>query len=650
MRIKLGFSAVVLSFFLLTLGIFSWAEERGDSTRNLAEEGDREYSPNLFASVREQTPVQPEIPAQKISGSNKISLDIKGMDIVDVLKMLSSRAGMNIVIGKNVTGRATLFLKDVDIWDAFEIILLSNDLAYEKKGDIINVMAQRDYELLYGERYEDKKEIKIIQLKYAKASDLSRALAQIKTNIGRVVVDEVSNTLALIDIPAKLEEMESFIRKTDLPLETKVFNLNYAQAEKIQAKIQEAVTKGIGTIKTDERTNKIIVTDYPDKLEEISKIITAFDERTPQVLIDAQIIQINPSDLFEMGVNWDAWIKKYFDMKASLPIGTNNRLFFGTPDNNPKKKEEYKAIVDVLRTIGDLKVLSSPRIMSLNNQEAKIHVGTRDAYITSTTSQSGTGTTVTSQSVNFVDTGIQLYVTPTINRDGFVTMKIKPEISDATRTEITSEGQITQVPIVSTSEAETTVTVKDGVTIIIGGLAKDKKEKTVRKIPILGDIPLLGVCFRSTSDNLTKTELVILLTPHILSGEDSYISFNEIPPENGARVKMVKGEIVTERIVKDFSKVSLNDLAREYSQLVVNKVKAIFYSKDLPAGEKGNVDLLVIISKDGDIIDQPRIVATSNPLLDAFAIDTVQSAAPFPAFPEYLNKEKEAFKISLSYK
>jgi type II secretory pathway component HofQ len=228
--------------------------------------------------------------SKNISGptdKNKISLDIRGMDIVDILKTLATRTGMNIVVGKNVTGRVTLFLKNVDVWDAFEIILLANDLAYETKGDIVNVMTQRDYELLHGERYKDNKRAKIIQLKYAKAADLSKAMNQIKSNIGRIVIDEGSNTLVLIDTPEKLMDMLDFIKNTDLPIQTKVYKLNYALADKLQAKIQEAITKGIGYVRIDERTNKIAVTDYPSKLAEIEKIVAAFDEKTPQVLIDA---------------------------------------------------------------------------------------------------------------------------------------------------------------------------------------------------------------------------------------------------------------------------------------------------------------------------------------------------------------------------
>ena len=577
---------------------------------------------------------------------NKISLDIKGMDIVDVLKILATRAGMNIVVGKNVTGKATLFLKDVDIQDAFEIVLASNDLAYDKKGNIFNVMTQRDYELIYGGRYQDKTQVKVIRLKFAKAADLSRALTQIKTSLGRIVVDEGSNTIALIDSRDKVKEMTEFVRKTDLPLESRVFSLNYAQADKLSAKLQEVITKGVGSIRLDERTNKIFVTDYPDKLAQIAKIVVEFDEKTPQVLIDAQILEINPTDTLEMGVDWDFWIQKYFEIRTSLPISTLNRMVVGTVQTGtPTEPGKMKAVLDILRTIGEINVLSSPRVIALNNQEAKIHVGIRDAYITSTTSQGGSGNTVTSQSVNFVDTGIQLSVTPTINRDGFVIMNIKPEISDSTRVDIKSEGQVTQVPIVSTSEAGTTVMVKDGVTIIIGGLRKDKREKTVNKIPLLGDIPGLGFLFRNTSDSLTKTDLVILLTPHIISGEHSFMNFSEIPPKDGAVAKMVNGKIVTDKVVSTVT--APNDVSYAYYKSIVEKVSLSLSKKSLL---KGTVEIIFTLDSSGNIKSGPSVINSSNPGLNAMALECVRKAAPFAVFPPGLKKSEEVFRVTLEYK
>lgn len=627
MKNKIFLMATIL--FLFFINPVSAQDEKGESLPQMA-----------------QTQGDSQIPAViNLGQKNKISLDIKGMDITDVLKMLAQRCGINIVIGKNVAGRVTLFLKDVDVEDVFEIILLANELAYERKGDIINVMTQRDYELLYGERYQDKKQVEIVQLKYAKAAGLAQALNQIKTNLGKIVVDEGSNTLVLIDAPEKIKEMKEFIQNTDLLLETRIFSLNYASADKLNPKLQEAITKGVGSIRIDERTNKIAVADYPEKLKEIAKIITAFDEKTPQVLIDAQVIEIKPSDKFEMGVDWDYWIRNHFRITSNLPIGTTGRLLLGTTASTPTSTGQYKAVVDLLRTIGDTKILSSPRIMVLNNQEAKIHVGTKDAFITSTTSQGGTGTTVTSQSVNFVDTGLQIFVTPTINRDGFITMKIKPEVSSAVRTDITSQGQVTQIPIVTTSEAETTIMVKDGVTVIIGGLKKDERNKEVRKIPVLGDIPLLGFFFRRTSDEFKKSELVILLTPHIMSGETTYSDFSEIKPKDGAVAKMEKGDIIIEKMLPPDTK----GIIWEYYKSVNERVKAAALFSNLKR-EKGVLEICFGLSSDGQIKDGPRILSSSNQNLDKIVIECIKKISPFPPFPKELNKGEENFQVTLEYK
>lgn len=585
--------------------------------------------------------------AQLADQPGKISLDIKGMDIVDVLKMLALKSGLNIVVGKNVTGRVTLFLKNIEPLDAFEIVVLSNDLAYEKKDNIITVMAQRDYELQYGERFQDKREFRTIKLKYAKAADLSRALNQIKTNIGKIVVDEGSNTISLIDNSQKIEEMEGFIKKTDLPLETKVFHLNYAQADKLNSKIQEIVTKNIGSLRFDERTNTIVVTDYPKKIEEISNVINAFDDKTAQVLIDAQVIEVKPSDKFEMGVDWNYWVQKYFQVSSSLPINSANALIISTATGTPTKAGDYKGVIDILRTIGDTKILSSPRIMVINNQEAKILVGTKDAYITSTVTQTE-GNAVTAETVNFVETGIKLFVTPTINKEGFVTMKIRPEVSSAETRMLVSQDKKTEVPIVTASEAETTVMVKDGVTIVIGGLRKDEHKKTVKKIPILGDIPGLKYLFSSTTDEVTKTDLVILLTPHIMSGETAYTDFSDIKPQDGAVVSMVNGNIVKDRIIYPKTNLSGEISGEDYCRLVNNRINEIALLMK-PRTEKGEVELAFMLSREGTLIGEPYITRSNNFKLNAYALNTVNRAFPFPPFPKGLKQEKKKFNIKIVY-
>ncbi len=591
-------------------------------------------------------------PISKSPGDNKLTLNIKGMDILDVLKMLADFSGMNIVVGKNVSGKVTLFLKNVDAVDAFEIILLANELTYERKSGITYIISQRDYELQYGQRSDEKKQARIVQLKYARAEDLTASLNQLKSNLGRIVTDAASNTLVLIDIPEKIKDMQDFIKNVDLPVETRIFNLNYAQAEKLQAKLQDIVTKNIGRIKVDERTNKIAVTDFPAKLNEIAKIIGAFDEKTLQVLIDAQIIEVSPKEEFKMGVDWDYWLKKNLRLVTSLPTaGAVNKISIGTAAAGkvPSESEEYKGIIDLLRTVGDIKILSSPRIMALNNQEARILVGTKEPYASQTTVTGDGGVVTTSETINFVDVGIKLYVTPIISKDNFVTMKIKPEVSSTGTPYVTAKGE--NIPIVSTSEAETSVIVKDGITIIIGGLTKHKTDKEVSKLPFLGSIPFLGNLFKRTSELDEKTELVILLTPHILSGETSLTDFSELQTKEGAVLSLEKGNIVFKKIKGSTQGDSeKKENLADYYKLISEKVKAYaLFIVSQETKEKGAVKLSFTLSKDGNLLDEPYVFESSDPSLSPFAVKAVKLASPFPPLPEFLRKDKEIFKIEVVF-
>lgn len=463
--------------------------------------------------------------AELVVNSGKISLDVKNMDIIDVLKILADQGGFNISVSGNAKGRVTLFLKDIDVWDALEIALISASLAYEKKGDIIYVMTDREYEVKYGVKYGDERRIQVLNLKYAKALNVRELLAQTASGIGKVFMDVPTNTVVVIDTIDKIIEMAKIVEEVDKPLKTQIFELNYLAADNFKQKIAEAVTRDIGTIQIDEASNKISVTDYPDKLQVIGDLIKAFDEKPLQVLIDARIIEIKPSKEFYAGINWDYWIERYFRVKGDFTIPTpstgTDKVRFGTIGiADPAQKGDYRAIIDFLETFGDIRILSSPRILALNNQEAKILVGTKDVYLTSSVSEVGESA-VTTQTVNFVDTGVKFYVTPTINREGYITLKIKPEISSFDRVDITSEDKTTQVPVVTTSEAETSVIVKEGVSIIIGGLKKINYDKQEKRVPVLGNIPLLGNLFKSKKDDWSRTELVILLTPHIVSGDMS---------------------------------------------------------------------------------------------------------------------------------
>ncbi len=493
--------------------------------------------------------------------AKKISLDLRGMDIVDTIKFLSMKGNLNIVTSKNVSGRITLFLKDVTIGDTLEVILLTDKLACEKKKNIIAILTEAEYQELYGKKYIDKREAKTFKLKYALPSKVGAALDSIKSSIGKIIMDDATGTIILIDTPEKIEEMEETalgldkgLVEKEISTTTQVFELEYADAATIEEKISAILTEGVGSVRSDERTNRVLVQDLPNKLKEVEVMVEAFDTKTKEVLIEAKIVEITLNDEFAMGISWDKIFQtttKNIQLLGTFPIayptgatgqygrfsvGTWKPGFYtdeGTADQawndgtiDPAHTNE---ILNFLRSVGRVKIISSPHIAVCNNEEAQIMVGTRQPYATSTISQSET-TATTSWSAEFVDVGITLTVTPTINKSGFIKMHIKPEVSTLTGWfEITDETGTAQIrlPEVDTSNAETDVLVQDGRTIIIAGLIKDTEYKRRKRLPVLGDIPLVGGLFGSTSTGVQGKELVIFLTPRIISGGQDVLYVEE---------------------------------------------------------------------------------------------------------------------------
>jgi type II secretory pathway component GspD/PulD (secretin) len=625
------------------------------------------------------------ISLQQVPGSDKISLDLKGMDVVEVIKMLASKGNLNIALGNDVKGRVTIFLKSVSLMDAFEIILLANNLAYDRRGDIIYVMTQREYEAMYGERYADRKEMKIYQLRYAKAAEVNKTLGQMKSKLGKLVVDEGSNTVIAIDSPQIVSLMTDTIDRIDSPTVTKIFELKYAKAADMKTKISESITKNVGAVQVDERTNKVVVSDLARKMDEIEQMVTAFDDRLQQVLIESKILQITLDDKFKLGVDWQSVLKKLskqvniksmFEL-APMATGMNPgvQLVIGALNAN----DDYAMMVQALKEIGDTNLLSSPRITALNNQEAKILIGTSQPYATNTVTQ-GTSTSTTATNLTFIDVGVKLYVTPTINKEGFVTMKIKPEVSSKS-SDYTYGSPETKVPVVETTQAETSVTIKDGTTIIIAGLIKDERSDTVDKIPLLGDIPIVGIMFRKTVKEIKKQEIVIFLTPHIINGESNYLVQPQGPPIGDQRFTVpekpgyerrnkidMKPDIFKEKKLSAFDEMAMEESSEEAPRkdkvemtLVPKNVGEYYYSVKqkivdsvvMPKGKKraakGNVRVAFFLSPKGEISSGPEVLKSANHALDNIAVKAVSKAAPFPEFPVSMGQEEKRFIIDLDF-
>ncbi|HOX09057.1 MAG TPA: type II and III secretion system protein, partial [Candidatus Omnitrophota bacterium] len=179
--------------------------------------------------------------------------------------------------------------------------------------------------------------------------------------------------------------------------------------------------------------------------------------------------------------------------------------------------------LQALDTVGETKILSNPHLTVEENREATIKVIEKQPYQLETTTTASGGTTTTSKNYEFVDVGVTLNVKPLINEDGFISMVIKPEVSSISTWYGGAAQAAGSVPVVKSANAETTVTIKDGVSIIIAGLIKDNKTKTVNKLPVLGDLPLVGLLFKNISDDIRRTETVVFLTPRIVHGDQPFL-------------------------------------------------------------------------------------------------------------------------------
>ncbi len=458
----------------------------------------------------------------------RINLDVKNMGIDDVLRLLAEQGQVNIVASRNVQGRVTAKLKDVTVKQALDAILDANNYMFEEGNGIIRVFTHQD--ALQKEQTELLVS-RVFFMSNVKASDLRAVLNSIKSARGRVEINAMSNQVIITDTIKKLNEAEEAILVLDRRQITQVYDLNYGDAKEIQVKLLEMIPKEEGEVIIDERTNSIIVRAIPEIVYKVDEMIKSWDQKPMQVLIEAKILEVSLDKSKGIGVNWE-YSRNDGDglgLSATLPasVATGGMLRVGT-----LSADQYQFTLQMLESSTNTNILSNPRIVVIDNQEANILVGSSEPYlITYIDSESKTQT----EETKFIDVGIKLNVTPKINNNGFVTLKIHPEVSSARRV-----AEVNNSLAVDTTQADTTVVVKDGKTIVLGGLIKDSVSDIVNKIPILGDLPLLGIFFRSKGKTTTKREIVVFITPHILKNKDDLILEKNKPmPESNYREQAI---------------------------------------------------------------------------------------------------------------
>lgn len=576
-------------------------------------------------------------PADPEGLSTKVSLDLRNMDIVEALKFLSMKSGMNIIPTQQVSGKVTLRVEDVAVKDIFDIMLRSNSLAYDKTGEIYNVMTEKQYKDLYGKNFTDTRQVKVFRLKYAVPTQAFSLLEAVKSDIGRLLVEPDSGTVMIMDTPEKIKEAEKALGSLEQKGTIKVFSLKYARAKDMEEQLKNQLdAKGVGTIRADERNNQIIVQTFPERMKDIEDLIHSMDKKTKDVLIDAKIVQIRMSDQLDTGIQWeglfgflqregvaylgsypysavqfatDVWRSRsqvFGDLNkniGSYPFSGTTSNFSGGSKVSPGQalhvgmimnNQDFDILVKYLQTLGKTKIISNPSLSVIDNQEARIHIGERRAYITTTTTQTAT-TTAVSEAVNFVDVGIQLGVTPTVNEDGYVTIKIKPEISSVTDTLITPTNN--RIPIIDKSMAETTVIAKNGCTILLAGLGREEKTESSEGIPFLSKIPFLGALFRSSSNSTIRTELVVLLTPYIYEG-DSLIT----PKERDRELHGIKKAKKFDIFRQDISAENIPSAAQASQRFAMSKGLKT-YQGEVTGSALPDTEKKVFLR---DVIEMPR--------------------------------------------
>jgi len=437
-----------------------------------------------------------------------ITLDVKDMELADVLRMISDQSGLNIVSSKNVKGLVSINLQDTPVDKALDAILKVNNCGYIKEGNIIQVYTYP--ELTQKEQFS-RLVTRVFRLQNVKAVDLKQTLTSLKSERGRVEVEGKTNSVVVTDTQDYVDSIEQAIKEMDKKFETKVYRLSYAKPQELQKTLQGVIPPAEGDVLVDERTNSLIVTASPVLLTKMDAIITNWDKQIPQVLIEAKIMQVTLGKNKFLGVDWQYKNPNQHTLSfgvKDLPLPT------GVSYIEPFKIgvlgiDDYQVALRALESSNDVNLISSPSIVTLDNTEAKILIGSSEPYEIFHFDQFGN---VNSKETKFVEVGIKLVVTPKIAEDGYITMTIHPEVSSA------RAGTVTPTSLaVDTTEASTTMMVKDGNTVVLGGLIKDDKQTNVAKIPILGDIPIIKYAFRYTYTTTTKKEIIIFITPRIIS-------------------------------------------------------------------------------------------------------------------------------------
>lgn len=289
------------------------------------------------------------------------------------------------------------------------------------------------------------------------------------------------------------------------PTVIRTFKIQYSEPDQVK-EILSAHKSESGKITVLKERNLLVVEDRPESISRIEHLLQEIDKKPQQILIEAKILEITLDDTETFGLDWARIFKEAGGHVTIGMQGFASKTATGFIAELPDS-DDITFVLNLLKEKGRVHTLSTPKLLALENQEAEVIIGDRQGYMVTTTINQ-----VTSQSIEFLESGIILKVTPSVDEQGRILMAIHPEISSGS----IADG----IPSQTTTEVTTDLLAEDGQPIFIGGLIKNTTDRSRDGLPLLGDLPLVGRLFSSTKDIITNKETVVLITPHIVSTEN----------------------------------------------------------------------------------------------------------------------------------
>jgi general secretion pathway protein D len=532
----------------------------------------------LYAAEKNPAPAgapAEQVDKQKIkSGDDYVTLNFTNIDISALVKVMSELMRRNFILDERVTGKVTLMTPTkISPDEAYQVFLSALEIkgfTAVEDGKITRIIPAATARQSGLKVYKDDDfngqgfVTKLFRLSYVNPNEVVRTLTPLVSRDGSMISYPATNSLIITDSVHNIRKMESLLSALDIPApegkgKINVYYLKNANAEDF-AKVMSAlvarlpvppaggaqpsgpstILEGQVTITADKATNSLIVVASPSDYETIKDVIQKLDIRRRQVYVEAAIIEMSLAKQRELGFEFQAanLNKLESSNKISGIGGTNFGNIGNVIANGPAglaslnglnvgavkgtftfKGVEYLnigALLHALQTDGDVNVLSTPNILTTDNQKAEIMVGENIPFVTGQSQTAATAGQIFTQ-IDRKDVGITLKLTPQITSDDNVRLDVYQEISDITATPGLNPNIVG--PSTSKRSASTTVVVKDQQTMVIGGLIRDNVTSSTSKVPLLGDIPILGWFFKYKTTKIEKTNLMIFITPYIIKNE-----------------------------------------------------------------------------------------------------------------------------------